>query len=492
MAIQGNTKTFGLNEIIQSISMNQHSGVIEIECNDLERKGLKRHLFFDKGNLIIICREDGPALDFVDLLPRIGILPKENLKSLLESQRDPKAIQKRLGEFLCEKKIIPEKILQFFVYKFYENEIFEMHSWTDADFLFHMNVSYQDRFGELDSYLLISTPGERIVMEVLRQIDEVDLLKEKISDFGDFYLFLPEKKGGLAELKLNPVQKRVIQFLDGSLNLEDLLKEVFIGKFGLYQMMEMLIDRGMVRLLNKQELKEKAGYWQEMGKADKAVTFLERILSSHETDIPTRLELAELFRDMEIYDKASGHFEFLGNQYIERKEYNEAITYLKDALRMVPSNTEIQEKLYRAYLAQRDSSNARKISQNLYLTYKSEENYEKIEEIYQSLVELDPSDMSSKMILAEALAKKENKNIPQAILLYREVAQNYEVQNKQEQARRVHKLILEINPRQSDSLRMVRQNNPAKGGGFLNQYRWPLLGVLLVSVLALLFLFVFN
>ncbi|RME81783.1 MAG: DUF4388 domain-containing protein, partial [Planctomycetota bacterium] len=201
MAIQGNTKTFGLHEILQTISMNKNTGMMTIQCNDLEDRDIKRELFFQEGHLTFMADGEKPVLNFYRLLPRFGILTKEKLDQIIKKTGADKNF---LGPTLVETKAIPEKILRSIVRKFYENEFFELLSWQDADFVFEMNITRESKYPQVDPLTLVSLHAERTVMEILRQLDEVEVLQKRFPSIDSFLCLTVPQEKILTSIKLNP------------------------------------------------------------------------------------------------------------------------------------------------------------------------------------------------------------------------------------------------------------------------------------------------
>jgi Tfp pilus assembly protein PilF len=105
----------------------------------------------------------------------------------------------------------------------------------------------------------------------------------------------------------------------------------------------------------------------------------------------------------------------------------------------------------------------------------------------------DPDDLASKLILAEALSKKQDKNLFEAFNLYEEVASQYEKQGKHDQAGRIYKQVLEINPNHSGALKKVRFQQAIEKGGIASFWAryglWIALIALILIAIGAFFLF---
>ncbi|RME74488.1 MAG: tetratricopeptide repeat protein, partial [Planctomycetota bacterium] len=256
---------------------------------------------------------------------------------------------------------------------------------------------------------------------------------------------------------------KILPLLDGHHSLSEILDQVFIGKYNLYQLLEKLEEKGFIRPLRSSEIKEKYLYYRELGKLSKSLVFLESLCREAPQDMESQYELAELYKEMDNLDAAIEVFHRLGNEFLKNKKYDKALEVYQEALRLQPSNLDIHEKLFYLYLNQNQLDQAKKTAALLAREWKKEGQYELVERIYSFLIQKDPDFLTGKLVLAEALAKKKEKNISQAVLLYEEVAREYELVGKIDMAGKVYRILLEIHPHHQEAQKFLKAHRIGTG-----------------------------
>lgn len=464
MPLEGNVRTFGLDELVQNIAMNKHTGMVYITCREEgSGEGEGKRIFFEGGKFSCITNASSPTIHFPSLLPKIGILSKERVAAALEASQEPEP-QKVAAKILVESGLMPEKILRSIVYKFYENELYEILLWKDADYIFELGVLATDFFPEMEGYAFCNVVADQMIMDLLRKLDEYELLKKKVGSLDSFYRVLPQRKGELEGLKLNPVQRRFLERLDGTHSLNDIRDKIFIGLFEMYQLLDILMSRRIVEKLLLSDLKSGAKSALEANQREAAIRLLRGILKLVD-HIELRVQLAKLYREEERWEESFEEYFSVGREYMERGETRKALEYFRQAARIRPSSAQLQYWMAKSFLVINDLEEAKKSAYTLYQILRESEEYSWLEEVYQELYRRLPEDLGVRSILAEIFS---HTNRPQAMVLYEDLAKRYEQKGQMAKALRVYKAMLRLNPHHQVVERV--QYLEAKAGGS----RWEL------------------
>jgi CheY-like chemotaxis protein len=119
-----------------------------------------------------------------------------------------------------------------------EKAFFRLLDWNKGKFEF--------RPQPVDTEVLIERPGENLILEGLRQLDEVNKIKETRSGSGS-RLELVKQFQGPPE-KLRPVTREVIKLLNYFSGLEDILDQSSFNDLEICQTLEVLIDKKIVKV----------------------------------------------------------------------------------------------------------------------------------------------------------------------------------------------------------------------------------------------------
>ncbi len=183
MGFSGNLKDFPFPDILQVIAKEKKNGILLVEWKDLIVA------YYIKNGQIVFARP-------VDKITRVyteRVFPELLKKLRVKEETIPKIIKKYLLDRLGEREGIFSLIFGF--------------------------VKYQ-------STEKAPIPIEQIILEASRKLTPMEV-KRKISDEMLTFIITPEGKEKLKQLELTPVEKRVVELIDGKRTVADIRKELF-------------------------------------------------------------------------------------------------------------------------------------------------------------------------------------------------------------------------------------------------------------------------
>ncbi len=139
--------------------------------------------------------------------------------------RDGEVVNAKLGKFKGEKAF------------------FRLLDWSRGKFDF--------RPQSVETEILITRPGENLILEGLRQLDEVNKLKESLSGKGVRLELVKQFQGPPDKLK--PVTRETLSLLNYFSSLEDLLDQSTFGDLEICQTLKNLVDKKIVAASSKTE-----------------------------------------------------------------------------------------------------------------------------------------------------------------------------------------------------------------------------------------------
>ncbi len=209
--LQGNIERFTLPEILQLIASSRKSGTLGIQKDDSIVM-----VYFREGNIIYGY---GPRQTFHlgQLLKDRGVISARQLEDAIRIQAQNEN-SKRLGEILVTRGFIDRADLEAVVRQQVEELLYSLLAWTSGSFKF-----YEDQF-PTDEEITVSLSVENVILEGLRRIDEMNLVKETLPDPEAIYTISAAQGGRTREVALKAAEWNIMALVDGHRTLTEVAK----------------------------------------------------------------------------------------------------------------------------------------------------------------------------------------------------------------------------------------------------------------------------
>jgi curved DNA-binding protein CbpA len=174
-----------------------------------------RHLFFEKGELrTATSSREGQRIGA--FLKRRGWITDQDLSWALETvARQGRA---RLGRILVEKGLVSRAVLDAEMRRLVEEIVFSTFEWEDGEYRF------QSSTGVLDPDVALSLSTAAIIVEGIRRLPENETFRERLGDGRNVPTLSSDPMSRYQYLPLTPQEAYLLSRIDGSLDLESLLK----------------------------------------------------------------------------------------------------------------------------------------------------------------------------------------------------------------------------------------------------------------------------
>ncbi|MEF3254686.1 MAG: DUF4388 domain-containing protein [Deferribacterales bacterium] len=179
MALEGKLKEFGLIDIIQMISQTGKTGILKVFSENSNAD-----IYFVKGSILEVKSNIEIGLRLGNFLVSKGIITEDELEQYLEIQKKTPI---RLGKLLIKSgKISPDDIKKFNVEQIKEY-LSKVLMFRDGGYRF------DTVFIDYDPEEIEPVTVDTILLDVLKEIDEVNYISKKIDSFN--YIFIKGGKG---------------------------------------------------------------------------------------------------------------------------------------------------------------------------------------------------------------------------------------------------------------------------------------------------------
>ncbi len=230
MSLKGNLETFFLNSILQLLSDDQKTGVLQVNNNQKEVK-----IYFQNGDIVYATgsqRENRLGYH----LQSKGTISREKLHECLEAGQKEK---KALGRVLVEKGYIATEKLEKIIHDQIEEIIFDLFIWQKGEF------EYKDAKLNLQSMVISKLNVIGLLLEASRRIDEMSILRKNIPN--DNLVFrTAENVQDNTEIKLNANEWKALRLIDGQRSVRQIIEESGFDEFQGYKLLYSLLSSGLI------------------------------------------------------------------------------------------------------------------------------------------------------------------------------------------------------------------------------------------------------
>jgi len=209
--LQGNIERFTLPEVFQLIASSRKSGTLGIQKDDSIVM-----VYFKDGNVVYGY---GPRQTFHlgQLLKERGVISAQQLEEAIGVQAK-KENSKRLGEILISRRFIDRTDLERVIKKQIEELLYSLLGWQAGSFKF-----YENQF-PTDEEITVNLSVENVILEGLRRIDEMNMVKETLPDLEAVYTISASQAGRERAVTLQAAEWNVMALVDGRRSVNEICK----------------------------------------------------------------------------------------------------------------------------------------------------------------------------------------------------------------------------------------------------------------------------
>ncbi len=240
--LQGRIERFTLPEIFQLIASSRKSGTLGIQKDDSIVM-----VYFKEGSVIYGY---GPRQTYHlgQLLKERGVISDKQLQDAIDTQARNENT-KRLGEIMIGRRYIDRADLSGVVKKQVEELLYSLLAWQSGSFKF-----YENQF-PTDEEITVNLSVENIILEGLRRVDEMNMVKDTLPDLEAVYTISASQAGRTRDVSLIASEWNVMALADGHRSLNEVCR---LNSAGREDTLKTLAHLKLAGLITKTEKKEKA------------------------------------------------------------------------------------------------------------------------------------------------------------------------------------------------------------------------------------------
>lgn len=237
MPLAGSLETFNIANLIQFLSSDQKTGVLQISGGGNTAK------IFIKSGFIVYATSSQQEFRLGHLLKSEGVLSDEKLQECLQLAEEK---NQQVGRVLVEQGYISRSSLKDFLHLQAEEILYDIFLWEAGDF------EYTDTPINIKEKLFIPLNPMGIIMEASRRIDEQSIIKREIP--GEQLIFkISQKMGETEKLKLTKNERRILSLMDGNRTVKQVINDSGYAEPATYKIIYSLKMTGFIEKTWKEE-----------------------------------------------------------------------------------------------------------------------------------------------------------------------------------------------------------------------------------------------
>ena len=230
MPLAGSLETFNIANLLQFLSVEQKTGVLQISGS-----GKTAKIFIQSG-LIVYATSSQQEFRLGHFLRSREVISEEELQECLQLAEER---NQQLGRVLVEQGYISRSSLKDFLSLQAEEILYDLFLWEAGDF------EYTDIPIDVTGKLFIPLNPMGIIMEASRRIDEWSIIKRKIPS-EELIFKISEKIGYTKKNKLTKNERRILSLMDGSRTVKQVINDSDYVEFATYKIIYSLKMSGFI------------------------------------------------------------------------------------------------------------------------------------------------------------------------------------------------------------------------------------------------------
>ena len=283
LGLQGNIEKFTLPEIFQLIASSRKSGTLGIQRDDSIVM-----VYFKEGEIIYGY---GPRQTFHlgQLLKDKKIITEQQLEQAVNIQAKTEN-SKRLGAIMTSRGFIDRADLEAVVRNQVEELLYSLLSWQTGSFKF-----YENQF-PTEEEITVRLSVENVILEGLRRIDEMNLVKDSLEDMTEVYTISAAQGERTRDVSLQAKEWNVMALVDGRRSIDDICQ---VSPADRHETLKKLAQLKLAGLIVKTETKEDSSSANLENMVSNLARLFEDYLTEKSGNQPAESRLKSTFLELE-------------------------------------------------------------------------------------------------------------------------------------------------------------------------------------------------
>jgi len=242
---KGSLAATPLPQVLRQIFLGGLKGTLR-----LMRRDETRNFFFEKGELCT-ATSSREAQKIGAFLKRRGWITDGDLAWALETVARKGRV--RLGKILVERGLVSRPVLEAEMKRLVEEIVFSTFEWEQGEYRFTPSA------GRLDPDVALSLSTAAIIVEGIRRLPESDTFRDRLGDGKRILVLAADPMSRYQYLPLAPQEAYLLSRVDGTQNLDALLKLGGASRAAAAKTLYALLSSGIVEWKSDRSVLSEAG-----------------------------------------------------------------------------------------------------------------------------------------------------------------------------------------------------------------------------------------
>ncbi len=237
MALKGNLKDVGLNQLLNLIYLARKTGALTVQSDS---GGGSAHLFFREGKLIQASM-DSRVTRLTDIMVKVGKLTADQAKAV--RARTQVDTDKEMGLLMIQSGMLNQNDIIQGVKSYLLESVYQLFTWRDGAFRFDANVLPSEE------RITVAVSLDHLIIEGSRRVQEWEQLRDELPDLDVPLRFVERPETNLRNINLSVEQWKVISFINARNTIRQIANFLKIDEFQIRRVVYGLQSAGLVEVM---------------------------------------------------------------------------------------------------------------------------------------------------------------------------------------------------------------------------------------------------
>lgn len=237
MALKGNLKDVGLNQLLNLIYLARKTGALTVQSANGEGNA---YLFFREGKLIQASLH-GQVTRLTDIMVKVGKLTPDQAKAV--RSRSQVDTDKELGLLMIQNGMLNQTDIIQGVKGYLIESVYQLFTWRGGAFRFDPNVLPPEE------RITVAVSLDHLIIEGSRRVQEWEHLRDELPDLDVPLRFVERPETNLRNINLSVDQWKVISFINAKNTIRQISHFLKIDEFQIRRVVYGLQSAGLVEVM---------------------------------------------------------------------------------------------------------------------------------------------------------------------------------------------------------------------------------------------------
>jgi hypothetical protein len=237
MALKGNLKDVGLNQLLNLIYLAHKTGALTIQSDN--GQGTAR-LYFKEGKLIQAMM-DGQTSRLTDIMVKVGKLTPDQAAAI--RARSKVDTDKELGLLMIQSGTLNQNDIVQGVKNYLLESVYQLFTWRSGMFRFDPNILPPEE------RITVAVSLDHLIMEGSRRVQEWEQLRDELPDLDVPLKFVERPDTNLRNINLSVEQWKVISFINAKNTIRQIANFLKVDEYQIRRIVYGLHKAGLVEVL---------------------------------------------------------------------------------------------------------------------------------------------------------------------------------------------------------------------------------------------------